>query len=101
MCVILHTVGGLRYFVARQFLLQIYALLSVKFPGLKMCGCKKKDKYQVCTRIRQLNSIFSGVSTSQISSVNDWGGSRGKFLAQGVILQPPNNQITNTNLNRN
>ena len=21
---------------------------SVKFPGLKMCECKKNDKYQVC-----------------------------------------------------
>ena len=47
MCVILHTVGGLRYFVARQFLSQIYTLLSVKFPGLKICECKKDDKYQV------------------------------------------------------
>ena len=31
----------LRCFVARQFLLRIYALLSVKFSGLKMCECKK------------------------------------------------------------
>ena len=31
----------LRCFVARQFLSQIYALLSEKFPGLKMCECKK------------------------------------------------------------
>ena len=28
---------------------QIYALLSVKFPGLKICECKKNDKYQVCS----------------------------------------------------
>ena len=40
--------GGLRYFVARQFLLQIYELLSVKFPGLKICEFKKNYKYQVC-----------------------------------------------------
>ena len=33
---------GLRYFVAKQFLSQIYALLSVKFPGLKICECKNK-----------------------------------------------------------
>ena len=26
---------------------QIYALLSVKFSGLKMCECKKNDKYEV------------------------------------------------------
>ena len=31
----------LRCFVARQFLSRIYALLSVKFSGLKMCECKK------------------------------------------------------------
>ena len=31
----------LRCFVARQFLLQIYALLHVKFSGLKMRECKK------------------------------------------------------------
>ena len=35
----------LRCFVARQFLSQIYALLSVKFSDLKMCECKKNDKY--------------------------------------------------------
>ena len=40
--------GGLHYFVARQFLSHIYALLSVKFSGLKICECKNNDKYQVC-----------------------------------------------------
>ena len=30
------------------FLSQIYAPLSVNFSGLKMCECKKNDKYQVC-----------------------------------------------------
>ena len=40
---------NLRCFVARPFLSEIYALLSVKFSGLKMCGCKKNDKYEVCT----------------------------------------------------
>ena len=39
--------GNLRYFVARQYLKQIYALLSVKFSGLEICECKKNDKYQV------------------------------------------------------
>ena len=39
---------NLRCFVARPFLSEIYALLSVKFSGLKMCECKQDDKYQVC-----------------------------------------------------
>ena len=60
-CIILHTVYNftfsdnfellgvtLRCFVARQLLSRIYALLSVKFPGLKLQLCKKNDKYQVC-----------------------------------------------------
>ena len=37
----------LRCFVARQLLLQIYALSSVKFPNLKLRLCKINDKYQV------------------------------------------------------
>ena len=60
-CIILHTVYNftfsdnfeiigvtVRCFVARQILSRIYALLSVKFPGLKLWLCKKNDKYQVC-----------------------------------------------------
>ena len=60
-CIILHTVYNftfsdhfellgvtLRCFVARQLLSRIYALLSVKFPGLKLRLCKKNDNYQVC-----------------------------------------------------
>ena len=51
MCVILHTV------VDYSILSQIYALLSVKFSGLKICECKKNDKYQVCLgRAAKLNS---------------------------------------------
>ena len=46
---IFHSNIDLRCFVARQFLSQIYTLLSVKFSGLKMCECKKNDKYEVCT----------------------------------------------------
>ena len=59
-CIILHTVYNftfidnfellgvtLRCFVAKQLLLRIYALSSVKFPGLKLRLCKKNDKYQV------------------------------------------------------
>ena len=48
---ILLPIIDLRCFVARQFLSQIYVLLSVKFPGLKMCECKKNDKYEVCCSI--------------------------------------------------
>ena len=53
-CITLHTVYNftfndnfellgvtLRCFVARQLLSRIYALLSVKFPGLKLRLCKK------------------------------------------------------------
>ena len=40
--------GSLRCFVARQLLLQIYALSSVKFPHLKLWLCKRNDKYEVC-----------------------------------------------------
>ena len=47
-CVILHILCNLRCFVASKFLSRIHALLSVKFPSLKMCGCKKNDKYEVC-----------------------------------------------------
>ena len=39
---------SLRGFVARQLLLRIYALSSVKFSGLKLWLCKKCDKYEVC-----------------------------------------------------
>ena len=39
---------SLRCFVARQLLLRIYALSSVKFSGLKSWLCKICDKYEVC-----------------------------------------------------
>ena len=68
-CAILHTVHhfthNLHYFAMRQFVsqiyavlsrgiffLQIYALLGVKFLGLKMCQCKEMDKYLVWNRER-------------------------------------------------
>jgi len=38
---------------------RIYALLSVKFSGLKMCGCKKSDKYEVWTHIINSTHIQS------------------------------------------
>ena len=46
-------VANLSCFVAKQFLSKIYALLSVKLLGLKMCQCKKKDKYEVCEWLSQ------------------------------------------------
>ena len=52
----------LRCFVARQFLSQIYALLSVKFSGLNMCECKKSDKYEV----------WDGISRLLMLNVQNW-----------------------------
>ena len=40
--------GDLRCFVAGQICRKFTHFPSVKFPGLKMCACKKNDKYQVC-----------------------------------------------------
>ena len=54
---------SLRCFVARQLLLRIYALSSVKFSGLKLWLCKKCDKYEVCiqpnlfTNVHLINSM--------------------------------------------
>ena len=42
--------GSLCCSVARQLLLQIYALSSVKFPHLKLQFCKKNDKYEVLSQ---------------------------------------------------
>ena len=56
----------LRCFVARQFLSQIYALLSVKFSGLKMCECKKNDKYEVWVMMWQLKKKI----TKHIDSID-------------------------------
>ena len=39
--------GDLRCFVAGQICRKFTHFPSVKFPGLKMCECKKNDKYQV------------------------------------------------------
>ena len=44
----------LRCFVARHLLSQIYALSSVKFLGLKLQLCKKRDKYEVTCSSDQL-----------------------------------------------
>ena len=51
---------SLRCFVARQLLLRIYALSSVKFSGLKLWLCKKCDKYEVWRRTTLIfNTLFS------------------------------------------
>ena len=42
-----------------NFVSQIYALLRVKFLGLKMCQCKKMDKYQVYLDAIQYRSVMS------------------------------------------
>ena len=47
---------SLRCFVARQLLLQIYALSSVKFSELKLWLCKKCDKYEVCADVSLIMS---------------------------------------------
>merc|ERR1711934_1281201 len=80
-CMILHTVYTftlndnfellgvtLRCFVARQLLSRIYALLSVKFPGLKMRLCKKDYKYQVWASA--VSFIFTSTMELISSGVN-------------------------------
>ena len=62
--------GGLRYFVARQFLPQIYALFSVKFSDLKICECKNNDKYQVwCLRCLFQASKYLNILQTHIDIV--------------------------------
>ena len=53
-------------FVPRQFLSQIYALLSVKFSGLKMCECKKM------TNIRYVKIRVSWVVDNSHHQKGDW-----------------------------
>ena len=48
----------LHCFVASKFLPRIHTLLSVKFPGLKMCWCKKNYKYEVWFSISEISPIF-------------------------------------------
>ena len=69
---------NLRYFVARQFVLQnlhcFVANLSTfkcQFSGLKMCQCKKNDKYQVCVAGRNGNCTFSMLLSQEINLDND------------------------------
>ena len=49
-------------FCREAILSQIYALLSVKFPGLKMCGCKKNDKYEVWAPLSSLSGLTQVLS---------------------------------------
>ena len=55
--------GSLCCFVARQLLLQIYALLSVKFPHPRLRLCNKNDKYEVCICVFRV-SYFLNVKYS-------------------------------------
>ena len=59
---------SLRCFVARQLLLRIYALSSVKFSGLKLWLCKKCDKYEVCLSVSPAES--EKLSPSKLPPVN-------------------------------
>ena len=67
---------NLRYFVVRQFVsqiyavlsrgnfCQIYALLSVKFAGLTMCQCKKSDiAKEVATITKEVDTVDKEVDT--------------------------------------
>ena len=70
---------SLRCFVARQLLSQIYALSSVKFPGLKLRLCKKNDKYEVCLDsiasdlIGLIASTFSPMCSSNTHTLENFG----------------------------
>ena len=46
--------GDLRCFVAGQICRKFTHFPSVKFSGLKICACKKNDKYQVCPDILRI-----------------------------------------------
>ena len=85
-CVVLHTDCSFTHtvcnftqnidsgcFVARQFLSQIYALLSVKFSGLKMCWCKKNDKSQVWGGLYYILTRSSGALWAPTSSLRPFG----------------------------
>ena len=47
---------------------RIYALLSVKFSGLKMCECEKSDKYEVC----MYNSALQVFIAGQVKTLDGW-----------------------------
>ena len=76
LCVILHTVCNLRCLVASKFLSRIYALLSVKFPGLKMCGCKKM------TNIRYDSREFKVLMISKDAIIGSRDGLRHQIIIE-------------------
>ena len=45
--------GDLRSFVVGQFWRKFTHFPSVKYSRLKMCACKKNDKYEVCVKGRK------------------------------------------------
>ena len=83
-------VANLRCFVANQFLSQNYALLSVKFVSLKMCECKKKDKYEVCTRVLELCKLDPHLLALVLQLlVGDRRRLMGHFCQVLALLQQP------------
>ena len=73
----------IRCFVARQFLSQIYALLSVKFSGVKKCWCK----YVTNMRYASMRGIFHGKLLRPVSEIKTlcrmcktWNGGLCKWL---------------------
>ena len=69
-------------FCREAILSRIYTLLSVKFSGLKMCECKKNDKYQVCS----LNN-FSDTVRGWRLMFQRWGKASIVFLKGKPSLQ--------------
>ena len=76
-------VANLRCFVARQFLSRIYALLSVKFSGLKMCECKKMTNIRYGPLIH-CHSDYSHNST-QFKQLGHFAFSLGQLMQLNLI----------------
>ena len=70
-------------FVARQFLLQIYALLRVKFSSLKMCECKKMTNIRYGPLIH-CHSDYSHNST-QFKQLGHFAFSLGQLMQLNLI----------------
>ena len=75
-----HLTDGNTRFCRKSSKCRNYALfvgqISVKFSGLKMCGCKKNDKYQVC------HQVVNKWSPSGHQVVTKWSPSRGLYYFQ-------------------
>ena len=62
---------------------QIYALLSVKFSGVKMCWCKKGDKYEVCSNVLKSQSEYKKFFSSGFEDDDDLAG---MILSRAITL---------------